>query len=98
MANAQTSQLRLHVSDVSGQKIYLAEGVEPDTTVAELTRLLVPRLSMPRTDVAGRPLAYQLRADGPGRHLHAAERIGDAVQTDDALTILPNIDAGASRA
>jgi hypothetical protein len=98
MANGQSGQLRLQVSDVTGQKIYLAEGVQADTTVDELLRQLVPELRMPRTDVAGRPLAYQLRHDGEGRHLHSAERIGDAVQSDAQVTILPNIDAGASSA
>ena len=96
MANGQSGQLRVQVTDVSGQKSYRFDGVEPDATVGELLRRMVPELRMPTNDTAGRPLAYQVRLDREGRHLHSAERIGDAVQTDDQLTILPNIDAGAS--
>jgi len=34
------------------------------------------------------------RLEREGRHLHASERIGDALQTEDHLTLHPNIDAG----
>jgi hypothetical protein len=96
MANQQSGQLKLQVVDVSGQKMFQLDDVEPDSTVDELLRRAVPELRMPQNDVAGRPLAYQLRLDREGRHLHSAERVGDATLQQDRLTILPNIDAGAT--
>lgn len=96
MANGN-GELRLQVGDVSGQKQFVLNDVEPDATVREMLMKVVPELRMPMTDVAGRPLAYQARLDREGRHLHGSERIGDAVLEGDRVTILPNIDAGASR-
>jgi hypothetical protein len=41
-------------------------------------------------------LSYQARLEREGRHLNAAERIGDALERGDKLTLQPNIDAGAT--
>jgi hypothetical protein len=44
--------------------------------------------------VSGRPLTYHARLEREGRHLHASERVGDAVQNGDKVVLQPNIDAG----
>jgi hypothetical protein len=95
MANSNNGQLNLQVADVSGQKLFQVSDIEPDDTVGVLLSRAVMEMNMPQTDVAGRPLVYHARLEREGRHLHPAERIGDAVSTDDRLTILPNIDAGS---
>jgi hypothetical protein len=87
----------LEVSDVSGQKTLEVESVPTDTTVGELIDRLLADLALTREDSNGRPLAYQARLEREGRHLHAAERVGDALQAGDRLVLQPNIDAGSSR-
>ena len=87
----------LEVSDVSGQRTLEVEDVPTDTTVGELIDRLLADLALTREDTNGRQLTYQARLEREGRHLHAAERVGDALQTGDRLVLQPNIDAGASR-
>jgi hypothetical protein len=90
------TNVRLRIADVSGQKQFQFSRVRADDTVGEVLSRAVLEMNMPQTDVAGRPLVYHARLEREGRHLHTSERIGDAVVTDDNLTILPNIDAGAA--
>jgi hypothetical protein len=51
-------------------------------------------MSLPANDPTGQPLAYHARLEREGRHLNAAERVGDAVREGDTLMLQPNIDAG----
>jgi hypothetical protein len=53
-------------------------------------------MNLPRQDTSGAPLTYHARLEREGRHLHASERIGDALERKDRLTLQPNIDAGLS--
>jgi len=92
----KTGFIDLHVSDVSGQKAAEARGVPTDSTVGELIHGLLNRMNLPRNDVGGRPLTYHARLEREGRHLHASEQIGDALQDKDRLVLQPNVDAGAS--
>jgi len=52
------------------------------------------QMNLPQNDVGGRPLTYHARLEREGRHLHASERVGDAVQAGDKVVLQPNIDAG----
>ena len=92
---AEAMSIGLHASDVSGQKTVWASGVSMDSTVGELVNRLLAKMRLARTDREGRPLAYRLRLEREGRHLHGAERVGDALQADDRVVLHPNIDAGA---
>lgn len=95
MGKAQTLEgISLTVSDVSGQKLFRVPDAPADATVGELVQTLLSKMSLPENDSSGRPLAYQARLEREGRHLHAAERVGDALESGDALTLQPNIDAG----
>ena len=79
---------------VSRQRRVTLTGVDRQLSVDELVRGLVPRMRLPRLDARGRPLSYHVRLDREGRHLHASERVGDALQDEDELTVQPYISAG----
>ena len=85
----------LDVSDVSGQKRMTVDEFADGATVGELVDRLLAELDLVREDGEGRPLSYHARLEREGRHLHAAERVGDALQSGDQLVLQPNIDAGA---
>jgi hypothetical protein len=57
---------------------------------------MLGKMNLPRNDASGAPLTYQARLEREGRHLNASERIGDALERGDKLTLQPNIDAGMS--
>ncbi len=84
----------LDVSDVSGQKRMTVEEFERNATVGELVERLLSEMDLSRQDRDGRPVTYHARLEREGRHLHASERVGDALQQGDRLVLQPNIDAG----
>lgn len=86
--------LDLTASDVGGTKRFRARAIAPEATVGELVETLVPRMHLPRTDASQRPLNYHARLEREGRHLHASERIGEALRTGDEISLHPNVDAG----
>jgi hypothetical protein len=88
------SQLSLEVSDVSGQKVFAVANAPADGTVGELVSEMLLKMDLPRNDAGGAPLSYQARLEREGRHLNASERVGDALERGDRLTLQPNIDAG----
>jgi hypothetical protein len=95
MASTETLEgISLTVSDVSGQKVFRVPRAPAEATVGELVQSLLSQMHLPAHDPQGQPLAYQARLEREGRHLNAAERVGDALATGDALTLQPNIDAG----
>jgi hypothetical protein len=95
MATAETlERISLTVSDVSGQKVYRVPSAPREATVGELVHSLLSQMNLPANDPAGQPLAYQARLEREGRHLNAAEKVGDALETGDRLMLSPNIDAG----
>ena len=87
----------LEVSDVSGQKRMTVDEIAEGSTVGELVEQFLAELDLMREDGDGRPLSYHARLEREGRHLHAAERVGDALLSGDQLVLQPNIDAGADR-
>ena len=91
-----TLEIPLEISDVSGQKIFSVANAPTGNTVGELVREMIGKMNLPRNDASGAPLTYQARSEREGRHLNASERIGDALQRGDRLTLQPNIDAGMS--
>jgi hypothetical protein len=96
MGKAQTLEAinDLKVSDVSGQKLFKVLAAPADATVGELVNSLLSKMNLPENDSNGQPLSYQARLERTGAHLHAAERVGDALESGDELTLQPNIDAG----
>jgi hypothetical protein len=95
MGKAETLEgISLTVSDVSGQKVFRVPQAPQDATVGELVQSLLSQMNLPANDSNGQPLAYQARLEREGRHLNAAERVGDALEAGDKLMLQPNIDAG----
>ena len=88
---------RLHASDATGQKAVDVLDVPLDSSVGELVNGVIPRLGLPRTNRDGTRLSYQARLHREARHVHNAERVGDAFKPEDAFGVFPNIDAGAGR-
>ena len=98
MESTALAKVRLRVSDTSGQRTARVNYVPPDSTVGELVSDLVARLGLSKTDVAGRPLAYQALDETNGKHLHASDRLVDAVEPDASIVLAPNVTAGGRRA
>jgi hypothetical protein len=88
------TRIRLHASDVSGQKTVSLNGVPADATIGEVTGPLPLKMKLPPNDVSGRPLTYHALLEREGRHLHDSERVGDALRPEDRIVLQPNIDAG----
>ena len=84
----------LDVSDVSGQKRMTVDAFEREATIGELVEQLLSEMDLTREDREGRAVTYHARLEREGRHLHASERVGDALQSGDRLVLQPNIDAG----
>jgi len=94
MAKTESGGIGLLVRDVSQQKMAEVEGVAEDSTVGELVQSLLDELRLPRTDIDGRSLTYHALLEREARHVHASEKVGEALRPGDALTLQPNIDAG----
>jgi hypothetical protein len=95
MGKTETSpELALEIGDVSGQKVFAVSNAPADGTIGELLQEMLGKMNLPRNDAGGAPLTYQARLEREGRHLNASERIGDALERSDRLTLQPNIDAG----
>lgn len=86
----------IRARDVSRQKLVQVEDLSHDMTIGELVQgLLSNGMCLPQRDVAGRPLNYHARHEREGRHLHASERVGDALQDNDEIVLQPQITAGS---
>ena len=93
-----TDKLDILASDVTGQTV-VNVGIDPgdrEMSVGELLDGLVPRMKLPRLGSGGRPLTYHARLEREGRHLHATEVVGEALQSKDRLMIQPTIEAGGN--
>jgi len=90
----QELDVQLKVRDLSGQKSVYVPRVPSDSTVGELIESSLSRMKLPANDSEGRRLTYQARLEREGRHMHASEVIGDAVQLGDNIVLHPNVDAG----
>ncbi len=86
--------LTLFASNVSGQNTVKVAGVNPELSISELLNGLTTKMRLTTTDSEGRALTYQARLEREGRHLHASETVGEALQPGDRLTLQPNIMAG----
>lgn len=82
------------VTDVTGQKTFRVEKMPTDSTIDEVVQHLLAPMQQPRVDPEGRPLTYGVRSEREGRYLGGNERIGDALQSNDTLRLMPTVDAG----
>jgi hypothetical protein len=86
--------LSFTASDVTGQKHVSVRDVPTTATVGEVIDSLLPRMQLQHMDREGQPVQYDARLDREARHLHRSEMIGEALQSDDNLTMHPKIMAG----
>jgi hypothetical protein len=96
MNNAE--KLDILASDVTGKTVVNVgiDAGDREMSVGELLDGLVPRMKLPRLGNGGRPLTYHARLEREGRHLHATEVVGEALQSKDRLMIQPTIEAGGN--
>jgi hypothetical protein len=92
-------KLDILASDVTGQTVVNVgiDAGDREMSVGELLDALVPRMKLPRLGNGGRPLTYHARLEREGRHLHATEVVGQALQSKDRIMIQPTIEAGGNR-
>jgi len=88
------AELELTVSDTSQQKIVSVEGVSANASVGDIVQRFLDELKLPRNDAHGQSLSYQALLNREARHLRSDERVGDALENGDWLTLHPNVDAG----
>jgi hypothetical protein len=83
--------------DVTGQKTHKVRSIPSSARVDEVVRQLLGDLQMPHADSEGRPLSYaaRLERDG-GRILGSEERVGEALEANDSVRLLPSINAACS--
>ncbi|MBW1884171.1 MAG: hypothetical protein JRG89_12765 [Deltaproteobacteria bacterium] len=89
-----TIALDLHARDVTGTKKVRVPSANPEATIRELTQGLLRRMGLIREDAGGQPLEWQMRLERGGRQLNDSELVGDALQLDDEIVLLPKVNAG----
>jgi hypothetical protein len=87
--------LKIHATDVTGQKNWNAEEVPVNSTISDMIGTLVPKLGLLNTDFEGRPLTYHALLEREGRHLNGSEIVQEALREADRIVLQPNVDAGA---
>ena len=85
------------VTDVTGQKTFKVEKMPSEATIDEVVQRLLTPMQQPAQDPEGRPLTYGVRSEREGRYLGGNETIGDTVQPEDTLRLMPTVDAGRGR-
>jgi len=94
MANAIEEIGPINVQDVTGQREVRLRSAPSDATVLEVVKQLLGDMEMSSSDTEGRPLNYHARLEREERMLGDNERVGDVLQPNDSLRLLPTIDAG----
>ena len=90
----EEKEVKLRVSDVSGQKVAYIPTVPADATVGEVIDAAMGQMKLPTHDNDGRPLVYHARLEREGRHLNASESVGEVVEIGDYFVLHPNVEAG----
>jgi hypothetical protein len=94
MTSTTTAGLDIQATDVTGQNVVNINSLDREITVGEAVELLTSQMRLPRSGNGGRPLTYHARLEREGRHLHATEVVGDALQPHDRIMLQPTIEAG----
>jgi|GEM_PF-574021 len=82
------------LTDVTGQKSHRVSKIPSEATVNEVVQRLLGPMSQPTHDSEGRPLTYGVRSERESRFLGGNEKIGDVLQPNDTLRLMPTVDAG----
>jgi hypothetical protein len=89
-----TTGLDLIAVDASDQRSFSIRSFSRTAKVADLVKALIPKMGLSTRDSAGRPLNYQAFSKRSGMHLLGHDTVGDALQSGDEISILPDIQAG----
>ena len=89
---AVADTLDLTVEDFTGQVRRRARGIPREATIRDLVDGLTGELHLPANDSQGRPLSYSARARGES--LLESDLVGDVLETEDVVTLAPNVTAG----
>jgi hypothetical protein len=93
--NEQT--INFSASDVTGQRTVTVRDVPSNNSVGEFVDELLPTMRLSATDRSGDPVHYSVRLERESRILHRNERLGDVIEENDEVTLMPRISAGGSR-
>ena len=92
MGKAETVSIR--VGDMSGQRNAVTD-LPTEASWGEALDGILGKLSLPKNPAGEEPVVWTGRLEREGRHLHASEVIGDALQEDDEVVIQRDIQAGS---
>ena len=94
MSEAEIAGIDLRVSDASGQRNFTIRGFSAAAKVHDLIKVLIPKMGLNTQDANGRPLDYQAFSRTESVHLRGSDRVGDVLQQDEEISLLPDIQAG----
>lgn len=94
MNDTTLTGLDLYASDASGQRQYAIKNFPIGAQIRELIGVLIPQMGLSSKDSSGRPLDYQVFSKRESCHLRGSEIVGEALQQDDQISLLPDIQAG----
>jgi hypothetical protein len=86
----------IQVRDATGQTTYQVGPLPTAATIDEVVSRLLSETRQPTMDPDGRPLAYGVRTTREQRFLGGNERLGDVLEENDTLELMPTIDAGGN--
>ena len=87
-----TATLDLTLEDFSGQVRRRVRKVPTDALMGEFLESVVEQLDLPDTDAEGRGITYGARVQGSS--VAESERIGEVLENEDVVTLMPNVTAG----
>jgi len=85
--------ISLRIQDVSGQREFVARDVPTDASWGEAMTGILAGMSLPANEGAEQS-AWTGRLEREGRHLHASEIVGEALEDGDQIVLQPEAVAG----
>ncbi|KKL99770.1 hypothetical protein LCGC14_1811110 [marine sediment metagenome] len=92
MTDATT--ISLQIQDFSGQREFVVRDVPTDASWGEAMSQIVATADLPKNNPAGAEEVWVGRLEREGRHLHASEIVGDALEEGDRIVLQPEVTAG----
>ena len=84
--------ITLRVSDVSGQRNVVVRDIPRDASWGQTMQAVLGRMSLPRNPEV--ETIWKGRLEREGRHIHASEIVGEALQNEDHVVLHPEVQAG----
>ena len=87
-----TSKVTVEIGDMTGQRNLLSE-IPAEASWGEALSAILSQMSLPPNDT-GTNEVWTGRLEREGRHIHASEIVGDALQEGDRVVLQRDIQAG----